>query len=176
MLVRMKEVFELLAAYNTKTNQEMLGILEAQDPGLLSRPTGVYHGSLLGVLNHLLQADVLWLRRLAHQFPELQPAAGQLPEFTLRGLKDVVWDSLPVFRPVREQVDGLWERAVRELPPERYPQKLEYRNIKGQPQSKVVWRTLLHAFNHQTHHRGQVATLLDQAGVDNDYSNLIWMF
>lgn len=27
-------------------------------------------------------------------------------------------------------------------------------------------------FNHETHHRGQIAEILDQFGVANDYSNL----
>jgi len=172
----MQELFDLLASYNEKTNREMLGILGAQAPELLSRPAGAYHGSILGVLNHLLQADVLWLRRFAHQFPELSFVPPELPAYKATGPKDVVWGSLPAFQPVREKTDGLLGRAVRALPPSRYPEILEYRNIKGEAQRKVVWRTLLHVFNHQTHHRGQVAALLDQFGVQNDYSNLIWMF
>jgi len=171
----MKELFELLAEYNAKTNQELLGILGAQTPELLSRPAGAYHGSILGVLNHLLQADAIWLRRLAHQLPELGFVPPELPAFKV-GLKDVVWDSLPVFQPVREKVDELLRRAVREMAPARYPEILEYRNIKGEAQRKVIWRILLHVFNHQTHHRGQVAALLDQFDVANDYSNLIWKF
>jgi len=172
----MQELFALLAAYNEKANREMLGILGAQAPELLSRPAGAYHGSVLGVLNHLLQADVLWLRRFTHQLAELAFVPPELPAFKLQGLKDVVWDSLPVFQPVREKVDALLARAVRAIPAARYPEILEYRNIKGEAQRKVIWRTLLHMFNHQTHHRGQVAALLDQFGVQNDYSNLIWMF
>jgi len=172
----MQEIFELLAEYNEKTNRAMLAILGAQAPELASRPAGAYHGSVLGVLNHVLQADVLWLRRFAHQLPELGFVAPELPVFKLQSLKDVVWDSLPAFQPVREKVDGLLGRAVRGIPPVRYPEILEYRNIKGEAQRKVIWRTLLHVFNHQTHHRGQVAALLDQFGVANDYSNLIWMF
>jgi uncharacterized damage-inducible protein DinB len=172
----MQELFELLAEYNEKTNREMLAILGGVSPELPGKPAGAYHGSILGVLNHLLQADVLWLRRFAHQLPELGPVAKELPEFKLRSLKDLVWDSLAVFQPVREKVDGLLRRAVQAIPPASYPQILEYRNIKGEPQRKVIWRTLLHLFNHQTHHRGQVAALLDQFGIQNDYSNLIWMF
>ena len=172
----MQEIFQLLAEYNRTTDREMLGILGAQPPELLSRPAGAYHGSILGVLNHLLQADVVWLRRFAHQLPELGPVAKELPDFKLRSLKDVVWDSLAVFQPVREKTDELLERAVQAIAPARYPEFLEYRNIKGEPQRKVLWRTLLHLFNHQTHHRGQVAALLDQFGIENDYSNLIWMF
>jgi uncharacterized damage-inducible protein DinB len=172
----MRELFDLLASYNEKTNREMLGILAAQPAELLSRPAGVYHSSVLGVLNHLLQADVLWLRRFANQLPELSFVPPELPAFKLQGLKDVVWGSLPVFQPVREKADELLGRALRAIPPARYPEVLEYRNIKGEAQRKVIWRTLLHVFNHQTHHRGQVAALLDQFGVQNDYSNLIWMF
>jgi uncharacterized damage-inducible protein DinB len=172
----MQEIFQLLAEYNRTTDREMLGILGAQPSELLSRPAGAYHGSILGVLNHLLQADVIWLRRFAHQLPELGPVAKELPDFKLRSLKEVVWDSLAVFQPVREKTDELLERAVQAIPPARYPEFLEYRNIKGEPQRKVLWRTLLHVFNHQTHHRGQVAALLDQFGVENDYSNLIWKF
>jgi uncharacterized damage-inducible protein DinB len=172
----MKDLFELLAEYNEKTNREMLGILGAQAPELLSRPAGAYHGSILGVLNHLLQADVSWLQCFTHQLPELGFVPPALPDFKLRSLKDVVWDSLPAFQPVREKVDELLRRAMREIPPARYPEILEYRNIKGEAQRKVIWHALLHVFNHQTHHRGQVAALLDQYGVENDYSNLIWKF
>jgi uncharacterized damage-inducible protein DinB len=172
----MQELFDLLAAYNQKTNRQMLGILGAQAPELLSRPAGAYHGSILGVLNHLAQSDVLWLRRFATQLSELSFLPPELPTFKLQGLKEVVWGSLPVFQPVREKVDELLVRTVQAIPPSRYPEILEYRNIKGEAQRKVIWRTLLHLFNHQTHHRGQVAALLDQFGVQNDYSNLIWMF
>jgi len=34
---------------------------------------------------------------------------------------------------------------------------------------------LQHFFNHQTHHRGQVTTLLFQAGVDPEATDLIMM-
>ncbi len=32
---------------------------------------------------------------------------------------------------------------------------------------------LVHFFNHQTHHRGQVSALLDGWKIENDYSNMI---
>ena len=172
----MHELFELLAEYNAQSNREMLDILGAQPSELASRQTGAYYGSILGTLNHALQADVVWLRRLAHQFPELGFVPAALPVYKVKSLKDIVWDSLPAFRPVREGLDELLRRAAQELPAARYPEVLEYRNIRGEAQQKITWRVLLHVFNHQTHHRGQVAALLDQSGVENDFSNLIWKF
>jgi uncharacterized damage-inducible protein DinB len=123
-----------------------------------------------------LRADVTWLRRLAGHLPELKSVTQELPEFQFRGLKVLAWDSLPALRPAREKVDGLLERVVRDIPAARYPEPMEYRNIRGEPQRKIIWRVLLHVFNHQTHRRGQVAALLDQFGVANDYSNLIWKY
>jgi uncharacterized damage-inducible protein DinB len=35
--------------------------------------------------------------------------------------------------------------------------------------------TVAHFFNHQTHHRGQLTTLLTQRGVDPGVTDLIWM-
>lgn len=38
-----------------------------------------------------------------------------------------------------------------------------------------LWLALVHFFNHQTHHRGQVTTLLTQRGVDPGVTDLIWL-
>ena len=105
-------------------------------PSWHSRQAGAYHGSILGVLNHVLQADVTWLKRLAHQLPELSFVPPALPVYKVQSLKEIVWDSLPAFRPVREALDELLRRVARDLPPARYPEVLEYRNIRGEPSAR----------------------------------------
>ena len=50
---------------------------------------------------------------------------------------------------------------------------LKYKNYKGEEIEKEVWKTLLHWFNHQTHHRGQISVLLDLIGIDHDYSSVV---
>lgn len=50
---------------------------------------------------------------------------------------------------------------------------LAYRNSKGVPAQKPFFSLLMHFFNHQTHHRGQVTTLLAQAGVDVGGTDLV---
>jgi len=50
---------------------------------------------------------------------------------------------------------------------------IKYKNYKGENIEKEFWKTLLHWFNHQTHHRGQVSVLLDLLGIDHDYSGLV---
>ncbi len=177
MVSVMKELFRLLADYNAQTNAEMLGILEQRLPAeQAAKDLGSYFGSILGILNHLLISDVLWLRRFSEPFPELASLRPQLPGFKLQSVRDVLWPGLADFQPVRSGVDGTIRRLFEILPEERYGSTLRYRNIKGVEQQKTAWRAFLHFFNHQTHHRGQVSVLLDQLSVENDYSNLIGKF
>lgn len=37
-----------------------------------------------------------------------------------------------------------------------------------------LWIAAQHFFNHQTHHRGQITTLLTQAGVELGVTDLVW--
>ena len=50
---------------------------------------------------------------------------------------------------------------------------MRYTNTLGVAREHPAWQALSHFFNHQTHHRGQVATLLTQAGVDVGVTDLI---
>ncbi len=45
-------------------------------------------------------------------------------------------------------------------------QPLAYRDFAGRPHRKNLGGLALHLFLHQIHHRGQVTTLLSQAGID----------
>ena len=46
-------------------------------------------------------------------------------------------------------------------------------NTKGATFTRSVEGLLTHLFNHQTHHRGQVTTLLSQVGVDVGVTDLL---
>ncbi|HJV76286.1 MAG TPA: DinB family protein [Noviherbaspirillum sp.] len=69
-----------------------------------------------------------------------------------------------------DDVIVLWSQS---LTPEQLASTLTYRNMAGQASSKAFGALVLHFFNHQTHHRGQVSTLLFQAGVDVGVTDLL---
>ena len=50
---------------------------------------------------------------------------------------------------------------------------MRYSNTQGVLREHPAWQALSHLFNHQTHHRGQVTTLLAQAGVEVGVTDLI---
>jgi uncharacterized damage-inducible protein DinB len=38
---------------------------------------------------------------------------------------------------------------------------------------KAVYQILMQMFNHQTHHRGSIAIILDKLGIENHFADLI---
>ena len=47
---------------------------------------------------------------------------------------------------------------------------------KGEPRDLPVWWAVTQLFNHQTHHRGQITTLLFQAGQDPGATDVFAVF
>ncbi len=172
----MKEIFLLLADYNSLTNREMIGILEKLPAEKLTQDAGSFYKSILGLVNHIMLSDLTWLERFARPWPELESVKKRLPAIKFQKLTDLVWNSLEACKAARLELDETIRRAFRTIEDGHYEEVLSYKNFRGEEQNKIAWRAFLHMFNHQTHHRGQVALLLDQFKVENDYSNLIWMF
>jgi uncharacterized damage-inducible protein DinB len=50
---------------------------------------------------------------------------------------------------------------------------ISFANTKGEIVNKNVGGSILHIFNHQTHHRGMISIYLDMMGIDNDFSGLL---
>ncbi|MCR6652605.1 MAG: hypothetical protein NVV73_14440 [Cellvibrionaceae bacterium] len=66
----------------------------------------------------------------------------------------------------RQILDASIKDWVRSLSLSDLQQVLEYSSMKGISAKKPFAGVLLHFFNHQTHHRGQVTTLFSQLGKD----------
>ncbi|OGP82384.1 MAG: hypothetical protein A2Z08_03165 [Deltaproteobacteria bacterium RBG_16_54_11] len=172
----MKELFQLLSKYNAQTNAEMIGVLEKLPAEQITKDVGSFYGSILGLLNHILVSDVFGIKRFFKQYPELEQTRAKLPTFRMEGWKDIIWPSLAVLKPIRTAVDEAIQQACELLTEQQYASILEYKNWDGKTIQKPSWLVLLHMFNHQTHNRGQIAVILDQMGVDNDYSGMIEKF
>jgi len=169
----LKDQFELLATYNQWMNTkvyEAAGHLSATD---LARNRGAFFGSILGTLNHILVADTIWLKRFA-----THPSCGislrevvALPDPT--SLDQIVFDDLDGLKEHRIWLDRQIIEWTSLLSEEDLDFVLTYHNMKGIPASKRYSILVLHFFNHQTHHRGQVSTLLSQMGVDVGVTDLL---
>lgn len=167
------EHLRLLADYNRDMNQRVYAAAARLPAAAVTQERGAFFGSILGTLNHLMVADRIWLRRFADhpaRFAALDALRLRPPPTDLRAIEHA---TLPALRAAREQLDAqivAWAGELREADLDRV---LVYANTRGVVSRRRFGLLLSHFFNHQTHHRGQVTTLLTQAGEDVGATDLL---
>lgn len=167
--------FRLLATYNEWMNQKVYECAGRLEPDLLQRDAGAFFGSILGTLHHLVNADTIWLLRFG-QLPRTSPVLESVRQWPAPDALDArMFDDFEALRAHRRVIDVLIRRWLEELAEPDLDQDLQYRSMRGVPAQRPFALLLLHFFNHQTHHRGQVSTLLTQAGVDVGVTDLVAM-
>ena len=164
----------ILVRYNRLTNVELGQLLSKLTEEQLTLTIGGFFESIIRTANHILLADIMWLRRITRGVRDVAPLESEIPETVPFDFTSVPWPRLEQYLPVRETVDALLERLVAMIPVANRTVRFSYVRGNGEQRDSVVGHILLHLFNHQTHHRGQIALMLDELGVENDYSNLIW--
>ena len=163
-----------MARYNAWMNEKLYACAAQLPDEERKRDRGAFFGSIHRTLNHLVVADKIWLGRFAQQppgFPMLTDEVLALPDFT--GLDMQLFTDFGAMRQHRETMDAAITAFAAALTPQRVSGTMRYATTKGVPRSHAFWQALSHFFNHQTHHRGQVTTLLMQAGVDPGVTDLI---
>ena len=154
----------LMARYNRWMNERLYALLTQIDDAERKRDRGAFFGSMHGTLNHILWADRMWLGRFTDAPCEV-PAfgAGMFPDFAElareRGATDrdiLEWGGnvTPAWLSGRLVYTSRVDGRTRELP----------RSV-----------AVIHLFNHGTHHRGQLTTLIRQAGHDPGVTDLPWL-
>jgi uncharacterized damage-inducible protein DinB len=168
------ENYRLLARYNRWFNQRLYAACEQLPDEERKRERGAFFGSIHNTLNHLVWGDQIWLRRFAAQGVEFASLGGgllDLPEGAMHAA--VLHEEWAALRTQREQLDEAIEAWVRDMPADFPLRTMRYSNSKGVKREHPMWQALTHFFNHQTHHRGQVTTLLAQSGIDPGVTDLI---
>jgi len=169
----MKNLFQAFAKYNESVNQSIMELLKPLKKEQIMMKTKAYYPSIFETLLHNLIADLNWLRRYRDALKENKALnTGKPLSLEEKGLRVEFESDYTKFFQYRRQVDELMIRFVHELDESKMNLVLKYKNYKGEEIEKELWKTLLHLFNHQTHHRGQVSVLLDLIGIDHDYSSL----
>jgi uncharacterized damage-inducible protein DinB len=170
----MKNLFEAFAKYNGSVNQSLLELVEPLRKEQVMMESKAYYPSIFETLRHILMADVNWLKRYRGIFKENKAlGSSKLVSLEEKDLKAEFESDYRKLFLYRKQVDEMIIQFVNALAEDQLNSTIKYKNYKGQEIEKEVWKTLLHWFNHQTHHRGQVSVLLDLIGIDHDYSSLV---
>lgn len=163
----------LMASYNQWMNASLYEAAGGLPAEALAADRGAFFGSILGTLNHLVVADTIWLKRFAShpaRYAALEPVR-QLPDPL--ALDQVLFNELESLAAHRRMLDTVIMEWANSVTDDELDQVLHYANTKGIKSSKRFFSLVMHFFNHQTHHRGQVTTLLSQAGIDVGSTDLL---
>ncbi|HAT30855.1 MAG TPA: damage-inducible protein DinB [Janthinobacterium sp.] len=163
----------LMADYNQWMNAKLYAAAATLPAEELGADRKAYFGSILGTLNHLVAGDIHWLKRFSFhpaQYAALLPLRA-LP--TPGSLSQALFSDFHSLAQHRQWLDGVIVDWVGTIVESDLDHVLVYGNSKGIVSDKNFFALLTHFFNHQTHHRGQVSTLLSQAGVVVDDTDLL---
>jgi uncharacterized damage-inducible protein DinB len=128
-----------------------------------------FFGSILGTLNHLAVGDKRFAVHPAG-YAALEPVRNLPMPASLDQILHSDLQSLANHRRSLDQVITEWAGSIAE--PD-LDQVLHYVNTRGLVAGRNFFGLVMHFFNHQTHHRGQVTTLLAQAGADVGVTDLL---
>lgn len=151
-----------MARYHRWANGVLAERVRRADESDYRRDVGLFFGSLHGTLNHILLVDRLWYARFTGgDFSpdgldqELEPDRSELlSRIDERSLKWV------------DYVDDLDENQLKK--------PLIYENTRGRRRTLERGPTLLHVFNHGTHHRGQASAGLTHLGYEAPEMDLLY--
>lgn len=144
-----------MALYNRWQNQNLFGVADRLTDTERRSDRRAFFGSIHATFSHLLWADRMWMSRFAGwPRPEggIRESVSLFPDWTL-------------LRQAREASDEKLIGWSRTLDPQWLANDLTWFSGAIQREvTKPVWQLLVHFFNHQTHHRGQIHAMLTQAG------------
>ncbi len=170
----MKTIFQAFARYNGSVNQSVAELLEPLKKEQIMMETRAYYPSIFATCLHNFISDLNWLKRYRDALKENKALnSGKLLSLEERSLRGEFESDYKRYFQYRKQTDALIIQFVNELEEHQMNLTIRYKNYKGEELEKELWKTLLHWFNHQTHHRGQVSVLLDLIGIDHDYSSVV---
>lgn len=164
----------LMASYNAAMNRSVYDAARTLPAAALAGDRKAFFGSILGTLNHLANGDVIWLKRFALHpagFPQLDAVRALAAPASLAAIEFPDLESLWARRQLLDQAILDWSAALSEGD---LDHTLQYTSSRGF-NSKNYFSLVMHFFNHQTHHRGQVSTLLSQEHVDIGVTDLLFM-
>jgi uncharacterized damage-inducible protein DinB len=144
-----------MARYNRWQNESLYAAADTVGDEERRRERGAFFGSIHKTLSHLLWGDRIWMSRFA---------GTPRPEGGIPGSVSLYpdWEGLKRERMAFDEVIIEWSGRVD-------PAWLEgdltwMSGATGREMTRPVWSLVVHMFNHQTHHRGQVHCMLTQAG------------
>jgi uncharacterized damage-inducible protein DinB len=153
-----------MARYNRWMNERLYALCADIPDAERKRDAGAFFKSIHGTLNHLLLGDRVWMGRFVG------------PPFRPKSLAQELYADFGELTRERVATDEAIARWAGALGQADIDRELVYTSIVNPAERRMPMAlAIAHFFNHQTHHRGQLTTLLSQRGIDPGVTDLMWM-
>lgn len=149
----MKKIFVQYAAYHVWASQRIADVILQLSDEQVRQEINSSFNSIYATLIHMWDAESAWWQRSRLQENIALPGAAFNGNVELL-LKKMMEQSV------------LWKNWVDQATEAALEHEFIYRNNKKEQFKQPVYEVLLHLYNHQTYHRGQIITMLRQLGVD----------
>ncbi|WP_298835739.1 DinB family protein [uncultured Roseobacter sp.] len=156
-----------MARYNSWQNSQLIPLLESLPVKELTKNRGAFFGSLLETANHLLWGDTMWMSRF-------DPSV-EKPKADISGSAQI-HPTVGSWAAERFRMDGkirYWADSLRQL--DMTNELSFYSSVLDRDVRAPLAPSIVHFFNHQTHHRGQIHAMLTAAGQTAPVSDLFLM-
>jgi uncharacterized damage-inducible protein DinB len=158
------EYCRLMAEYNGWMNRKVYGACSSLPEEMLIADRGAFFKSIYLTLNHIAGVDIAFLSRFTGD-PSTVPALGA---DLFGGFGNLNAERLRLDARIASWADGLSESWL--------AASLTYESkVDGRTRTLPHWILVTQLFNHQTHHRGQVTTVLTQLGLDVGTTDIPFM-
>lgn len=159
--------FCLKAKYNQRMNEQVYSAAAQLSDEERKQDRKAFFHSIHNTLNHIMSGDIIWLARF-RKLQERYQSLDFLQQLPLpKSLDAVLFEDFDTLRKQRQNLDTIiCEWVETELQLGDFNQTLSFKRMNGESCARNFGETLFHFFNHQTHHRGQISTLLSQCNID----------
>ncbi len=149
----MKELLLQMARYNIWANKQFIEILLKVEDEVLDKEITSSFPSIRATAYHMWSAEDIWLQRL---LLTEQPVWAQSVFDGNFGEAAEKW---------QQSSQGLMDFVDKQYKDEALRHVLQYYNLKKVSFKMPVYTVLMQVFNHATYHRGQLVTMMRQAGI-----------
>jgi len=157
------DYYQLMATYNQWMNRKLYAVCAEIPDQRRREDLGAFFKSIHGTLNHLLFGDMAWMGRFKGW-----PRRHEIGE--------EIYADFDELRAAREEMDETILEWVNGLTGDWLDEPLEWVSGMDGRTRRIPRRILvIHMFNHQTHHRGQLTTLIKQLGYEPGVTDIPWM-
>jgi uncharacterized damage-inducible protein DinB len=175
----MKELFESYAVYNKNSNIRLCNILKNRQEAIFDI-TNAYYPTIMDTFQHIFFSNDLFFVKM---FKEVLPNVAQqkcgkyfnVDEKLYMSFVESFNKNFENFINARTEIDIIIIEFINALSNDMIMTlQIESYDENGKPKMEKLANCLIKAFNHQTHHRGQITAFLDQMKIENDISAISW--